>query len=172
MDTVYYNIENDNLYILTYIIGSGASADVWFAIEFKHFVKNIKSKKMDIDCKALKIFFEMNTSEYRREKKLNTILKLNDLYCKHINYPIANFNCNDSDVIVYEVMYDLYKICKLYNFDFDIEFKNNIIMQMKKSIDFVHECGYIHTDIKIDNFLIEALDCQQDEILKYVKITF
>ena len=78
MDTVYYNIENDNLYILTYIIGSGASADVWFAIEFKHFVKNIKSKKMDIDCKALKIFFEMNTSEYRREKKLNTILKLND----------------------------------------------------------------------------------------------
>ena len=169
MDKIYYDEYSDNLYILVYIIGSGASADVWFAIEFKFFVKNIKNKKMDIDCKALKIFFENNTSEYRREKKLNNILKLDGVYCEYINYPVSNFTCNDGDIIVYDVMYDLYKLCKLYTFNFDDKFKNKIIDQMKDSINFVHLCGYIHTDIKIDNFLLEALDYKQNEILKYVK---
>ena len=169
MDNIIYNEDNDRLYILTYILGSGMSADVWFAIEFVNFVKNIKSKKFDFDCKALKIFFKNNTSEYRREKKINNILVIDDEKCKYINYPLFNFNYNNNDIIVYDVMYDLYELCKLFNFEFEDNFKDTIIRQMRESIYFVHKCGYIHTDIKINNFLLIAINEIQNDVLKYVK---
>lgn len=169
MDKLLYNDKEDTLYLLIYVIGNGTSAKVWFSIEFKNFIRNLKMKKTNIDCKALKIFLNDDSKEYKKDSMINNILTFNGKKSDYINYPLSNFNYNNNDIIVYDVMYDLYDLCKLYEFNFENEFKNIIVQQMKESLDFVHNCGYIHTDIKIDNYLLQALDLKQYNIMEYVK---
>ena len=111
----------------------------------------------------------MDTTEYKREREINNILMINGKKCEYINYPLSNFNNNNNDIIVYNVMYDLYELCKLYGFCFEDSFKNKIIEHMRLGIEFLHDCGYIHTDIKINNFLLDAMDIKQYNILNYVK---
>ena len=51
-----YNEKNDNLYLLIYKLGKGSYSTVWFSIEYKHFINNIKNrKKWEINHCALKI---------------------------------------------------------------------------------------------------------------------
>ena len=90
---------------------------------------------------------------------------------QYINYPVSHFIYDDDIVIVtYEVaigsLYDVLKICqKKLPFDF----VEKIIPQMIKSIEFIHENEFIHTDIKPENFLLVGTSKFQNEILNFVK---
>ena len=168
-----YNSKVDSLYIPLYKLGDGVSADVLFSIEFKNFINNIKLNKVDIDYKALKIFYSVDTKEFKREINITNILKLNNKSSNNINYPLTHFNSIDDEfyennIIVYDVcmcsLYDLYT-----NTDLTEECVNECIIQMKNAVKFIHDCGYIHTDIKLENFLICGFTKKQLEIKKFVE---
>ena len=40
---------------------------------------------------------------------------------------------------------------------------------MEESIKFIHDCEYIHTDIKPENFLLIGLTKKQNDIKKYIE---
>lgn len=45
VSNIIYDEKNDNLYLLLYKLGKGSYSTVWFSIQFKSFVNNIKIKK-------------------------------------------------------------------------------------------------------------------------------
>ena len=57
-DEILYNSKVDSIYIPIYKLGNGTSAEIWFSVELKNFIKNIKLSKIAVDYKALKIFKE------------------------------------------------------------------------------------------------------------------
>jgi serine/threonine protein kinase len=171
MDTnIIYDEKNDYLYILLYKLGSGSYATVWFSIEIKSFYKNLKTNNMNKDIfgyKALKIHNEEDYDEGILETTIKNKLTLNNKKCDYINYPTSYFIYDDSIVIV------VYNVAKgsLYDFrkTYTREVIDKIMPQLVESIKFVHECGYIHTDIKPENFLIAGTNKLQNEIQEYVK---
>lgn len=175
MDTnIIYDEKNDYLYILLYKLGSGSYATVWFSIEIKSFYKNLKTNNMNKDIfgyKALKIHNEEDYDEGILETTIKNKLTLNNKKCDYINYPTSYFIYDDSIVIVvYNVAIgSLYDLMKTYNYKYTHEVIDKIMPQLVESIKFVHECGYIHTDIKPENFLIVGTNKLQNEIQEYVK---
>ena len=167
---IVYDDHNDNLYLLIYVLGKGSFAKVWFSIEFKNFLTNIKNKKINISTKALKIHNQEDKEEGIIETKIKEIIPQNNLNSKYINYPNSFFIYNDKIVIVvYDVAIgSLYDVAKLYNRKLPITFINLIIPQLIDSIKYLHECGYIHTDIKPENFLLKGINKFQNDIMDFV----
>ena len=60
-------------------------------------------------------------------------------------------------------LFDLYE-----NNEIPKESLSSIIQQMKDSIQFIHDCGYIHTDIKLENFLICGYTKKQKKVKSIV----
>ena len=166
-----YNKINDNFYILIYKLGKGACGEVWFAIEFKNFMFNLKKCKIDISTKALKIHFEDDYDEGILETKIKDLLPKDDSFSKYINYPISDFIYDDNKVVVvYDVAIgSLYDILKMYDNKFPTDFINKIINQMSNSIQFLHKNDLIHTDIKPENFLLMGITKYQHDIFEFVK---
>lgn len=175
MDTnIIYDEKNDYLYILLYKLGSGSYATVWFSIEIKSFYKNLRTNNTnkDILCyKALKIHNEEDYDEGIMETTIKNKLTINNKKCDYINYPTSHFIHDESIVIVvYNVAIgSLYDIMKKYNYKYSKDVIDKIMPQLTESIKFVHECGYIHTDIKPENFLIAGTNKLQNELQEYVK---
>ena len=171
MNKIIYNEKLDIIYLLIYILGSGTSSKIWYCIEIKDYVKTLKQNKgkFNIDCKALKIFKEESYKEYKREIDINDIITFEDKKSEYIHYNNGGFKYKDDMIIVNKVMaISLYDMCELLNFDFEDEYKENIYEQMKKGIDYIHKCGYLHADIKMENFLVCGLNILQKKIIDYV----
>ena len=167
VSNIIYDEKNDNLYLLIYKLGKGSYSTVWFSIQFKCFVNNIKNKKkLVIQHYALKIHNEEDYEEGMLETKINNLLSINGKRSDHINYPKSHFIYDENIVIiVYETaICSLYDFHKIYKKNFDIEFVDKIIPTLIDSINYVHECGYIHTDIKPENFLLMGLNKLQNDI--------
>jgi serine/threonine-protein kinase SRPK3 len=168
---ILYNEKNDNLYLLIYKLGKGSYSTVWFSIEYKHFINNIKNrKKWEICHCALKIHNPEDYDEGMLETKVDSYLFLNGKRSSNINYPKSYFIYDENIVIVvYETaLCSLYDYHKLFNKNFDCEFVNTIIPQLADSIQFVHDCGFIHTDIKPENFLLMGINKLQNDIFNDV----
>jgi serine/threonine protein kinase len=171
---IIYDEKNDYLYILLYKLGSGSYATVWFSIEIKSFYKNLKTNNMNKDIfgyKALKIHNEEDYDEGILETTIKSKLTLNNKKCDYINYPTSYFIHDESIVIVvYNVAFgSLYDLMKKYNYKYTRDVIDKIMPQLVESIKFVHDCGYIHTDIKPENFLIAGTNKLQNDIQEYVK---
>lgn len=178
MCNILYNNSDDNLYILIKQIGSGGYSTIWFAIELKSFLKNCKKNKPQIiSGKALKIHKDDSYDEGLKETIISDILNYNDKHSEYINYPTSHFIFDKKYVIVvYELaLGSLYDIIKKYNICVDKykSFFNEMIKQMKSSLNYVHKCGYIHCDIKPENYLLCGVNDEQSNIIKaFSKINF
>jgi serine/threonine-protein kinase SRPK3 len=167
---IIYDEQNDNLYILIYKLGKGACATVWFSIELFKFLQTIKNKKINVSYKALKIHNPEDNDEGILETKIEELVPKNNIDSQYINYPISHFIIDDIVIVVYDVAIgSLYDILKLHNKKLPIEFIEKIIPQMVKSINLLHHNGYIHTDIKPENFLLSGLNFFQNDIITFVK---
>jgi len=166
---IIYDEKNDNFYIILYKIGEGAFSTVWFSIEIVNFFQNLKDKKKVINYKALKIHKDDSYDVGMLETKINEILTINKQKSEIINYPCSFFIHNEDYVIlVYDVAIgSLYDIMKTLDRQVDINFIVKIIPQMADSLKFVHLCGYIHTDIKPENYLLMGLNKLQKNIIEY-----
>jgi serine/threonine protein kinase len=167
ISNIIYDEKNDNLYLLIYILGKGSYATVWFSIQLKSFVNNIKTKKkIDLHHYALKIHNEEDYDEGMLETKIDSYLSQNGKRSNLINYPKSHFIYDENIVIVvYETaLCSLYDFHKIYKRNFEEEFVNKITPLLKESINFVHECGYIHADIKPENYLLMGTNKLQNDI--------
>jgi serine/threonine-protein kinase SRPK3 len=167
VSNIIYDEKNDNLYLLIYKLGKGSYATVWFSIQLKGFVNNIKTKKkIDLHHYALKIHNPEDYDEGMLETKIDSYLSQNGKRSELINYPKSHFIYDENVVIVvYETaLCSLYDFLKIYNRNFDDEFVKKITPSLKESINFVHDCGYIHTDIKPENYLLMGTNKLQNDI--------
>lgn len=168
---IIYDETNDNLYILIYKLGTGACATVWFSIELNKFMQNIKQKKIIVSQKALKIHNSEDYEEGIVETKITEIISKKDPDSQYINYPVSHFLIDEDIVVVaYEVAIgSLYDILKMHNKKLPQSFIDKIIPQMIKSIELIHKNGFVHTDIKPENFLLVGTTKFQSDILNFVK---
>jgi serine/threonine-protein kinase SRPK3 len=171
MDTnILYDSNKDTIYIKIYKLGEGSYAEVWCCIEISRFLYLTRIKKpFDYKLRALKIHMDDSYDEGILETKINDILKLNNVKSEYINYPIDHFIFEEVHVIV---VYDLaigslYDILKKFDRKLDPIFVNKCINPMGLAIKFVHECGYIHTDIKPENYLLMGTNKLQMDILEW-----
>jgi len=171
VSNIIYDEKNDNLYLLIYKLGKGSYATVWFSIQLKGFVNNIKTKKkIDLHHYALKIHNEEDYDEGMLETKIDSYLSQNGKRSELINYPKSHFVYDDNIVIVvYETaLCSLYDFHKIYKRNFEEEFVNKITPLLKESINFVHDCGFIHADIKPENYLLMGTNKQQNDIYNHI----
>jgi len=167
VSNIIYDEKNDNLYLLIYKLGKGSYATVWFSIQLKGFVNNIKTKKkIDLHHYALKVHNEEDYDEGMLETKIDSYLSKNGKRSELINYPKSHFVYDESIVIVvYETaLCSLYDFHKIFKRNFEEEFVNKITPLLKESINFVHDCGYIHGDIKPENYLLMGINKLQNDI--------
>jgi serine/threonine protein kinase len=167
VSNIIYDEKNDNLYLLIYKLGKGSYATVWFSIQLKSFVNNIKTKKkIDLHHYALKIHNEEDYDEGMLETKIDSYLYKNGKRSNLINYPKSHFVYDEEIVIVvYETaLCSLYDFHKIYKRNFDEEFVNKINNSLRESIEFVHDCGFIHADIKPENYLLMGINKLQNDI--------
>lgn len=169
-----YLEDKDILYILIYKLGKGAYSTVWFSLEVENFFSKMKNKKMlKFIPRALKIHND-DSDSYEKgiiETEINKlIIDSNKKKCPNINYPISYFIHDDIYVIVvYEVAIgSLYDVMKEFDKKLPLKFVNDIIPQLIKSLQFVHNCKYIHTDIKPENYLLMGLNKLQKDIIEYI----
>jgi serine/threonine protein kinase len=167
---ILYDEKNDDLYILIYKLGKGGCAIVWFAIQLQKFIQTSKQKKLNIFYKALKIHNKEDYDEGILETKIIELLPKNEPESKYINYPETYFINNKTVIVVYNTAIgSLYDILKMYNKKLPKEFIYKIIPQMVKSIEFIHKNGYVHTDIKPENYLLVGMTNLQNKIIDFVK---
>ena len=167
VSNIIYDDKNDNLYLLIYKLGKGSYATVWFSIQLKGFVNNIKTKKkIDLHHYALKVHNEEDYDEGMLETKIDSYLSKNGKRSELINYPKSHFVYDESIVIVvYETaLCSLYDFHKIYKRNFEEEFVNKITPYLRESINFVHDCGFIHADIKPENYLLMGTNKLQNDI--------
>ncbi len=173
LDTnILYNQEKDTLYILIYKLGEGSYAEVWFCIEIPKLTYHVKIKKpFEYSLRALKIHMDDSFDEGMLETRINEVLTLNNKKCENINYPLGYFVHEETYVVViYELAVgSLYDVLKKFNRKLNLLFIEKIIPQLIKSIKYVHNCGYIHSDIKPENFLLMGTTKKQNDILIFTK---
>ena len=167
-----YVEEKDILYILVYKLGKGAYSTVWYSIEIENFYSKIKNKKiLKFNPRALKIHNESSFNEGIFETEINKLLvNSNKKKCSNINYPISYFIHDDLFVIVvYEIAIgSLYDVLKEFNKKLPIKFVHDIIPQLITPIKFIHDCKYIHTDIKPENYLLMGMNQLQKDIIDFI----
>ncbi len=173
MDTnIVYDDKTDTLYVLIEKLGEGAYASVWLSLEINKFTYYIRLKRpFEINLRALKVHMDDSFDEGMLETKINEILVFNKNKSNLINYPLSHFVYDEIHVIVvYELaLGSLYDVLKKFDRKLDIKFVKKIIPQMIDSVKFVHQCGYIHTDIKPENYLLMGITQKQNEILSWSK---
>ena len=167
-----YLEDKDTLYILVYKLGKGAYSTVWYSMEIENFFSKIKNKKtLKFNPKALKIHNDDSYDVGIVETEIGKILvDSNKKKCTNINYPTSYFIHDDIYVIVvYEVAIgSLYDVMKVFDKKLPIEFVYDIIPQLIKPLEFIHNCKYIHTDIKPENYLLMGTNQLQKDILEWV----
>ena len=165
-----YNDLTDTFYILIYKLGSGAYSTVWFSLEFENFHSKIKNKKqLKINHRALKIHNEDCYEQGETEMEINKYMLDNKKKSPYINYPLDSFVYDDTYfIVIYDVAIgSLYDVMKIFNKQLPLEFVNSIIPQLLGSVEFIHKCKFIHTDIKPENYLLMGLDKLQKDIIEY-----
>lgn len=165
-----YNESTDTFYILVYKLGSGSYSNVWFTLEIENFHSKIKNKKsLKINPRALKIHHEECYEQGETEIEVNKYIIVNKKKSQYINYPLSSFIYDDTNfIVVYEVAIgSLYDVMKIFNKELPLEFVDSIIPQIIESIKFIHQCKFIHTDIKPENYLLMGLDKLQKDIVEY-----
>lgn len=172
MDSSYiYHESTDTLFVLVYKLGESQS-EIWFALEYKNFIQQVKTKKQTIVTRALKIFTEDDKKNADKEIGITNVLKINGNTNNNINYPVGHFKCvNDKNktltIVLYDVMVgSIYDVLEEIN-EISISSVHKIIDQMVHALHFIHHCGYVHTDIKIDNVLVVGNTIMQTEIFNY-----
>ncbi len=173
MDTnILYDSNKDTLYIKVYKLGEGSYAEVWCCVEIPRLLYLTRIKKpFDYKLRALKIHMDDSFDEGMLETKINDVLKLNGVKSDYINYPLDHFVFQEVHVIV---VYDLavgslYDVLKKFNRKLDSKFVKKFIFPMSSAVKFVHDCGYIHTDIKPENYLLIGQTQLQKDILKWTQ---
>ncbi len=173
MDTnILYDSNKDTLYIKIYKLGEGSYAEVWCCVEVPRLLYLTRIKKpFDYKLRALKIHMDDSFDEGMLETKINDVLKLNGIKSDYINYPIDHFVFEDTNVIVvYELAIgSLYDILKKFDRKLSPQIVKKFIGPMKSAVKFVHDCGYIHTDIKPENYLLLGQTPLQKDILKWTQ---
>lgn len=171
MDTnILYNLDKDTLFIKIYKLGEGSYAEVWCCIEIPKFMYYTKIKRQfDYKLRALKIHLDDSYDEGILETKINEILILNNIKSDNINYPLDHFIYDEVHVIVvYDIAIgSLYDILKKFDRKLDPEIVYRLITPMISSINYIHKCGYTHTDIKPDNYLLMGTTQLQNDILSW-----
>ena len=110
----------------------------------------------------------------KKELTINTtLIDNNGQRHPNINYPISHFEHKDDKdnnfmIVIYDVLLgSLYSIFKKINKQLKIDTIYKIIPQLMNGMNFIHSCGYIHTDIKTDNILMVGNNNLQKNILQY-----
>ncbi len=154
-DNIFYVKELDKYFVLIYLLGYGSYASVWYCIYFNNHSKNSKLKKTDIKYCALKIHNIGDDDEAEKDISINKSLFFNNQKSPYINYPLFDFEYDDRKIIAYDIAYSsLYDFVKLYRQFINSEFIDSCYNQMKNAIQFIHNCNYIHCDVRPENFLI------------------
>lgn len=153
--------DDKNIYMTLYKFGD---SDVYYGLNFDC-TKN-KNAVTDI---VIKIYYK-NSNGYKNESKISNILKINGKLSEHINYPLKSFNFEDMYIVLYNpCLMSLDDFCDENREFLTEEFNDKVIYQMKESINFIHNCDYIHTDIRLDNFLICGKNELNERVLKYIQ---
>lgn len=161
-EQVYYDWTGKilkNKYILIKKLGHGSFATVWSAY-------NQSNKKLF----AIKIH---NTADFNSGKLEDELLR-KFKNCDKIVNRIESFSHhseNDDGIhfcIVLELMacsiYDLIKNGKYKN-GLPVRIATKIIHQCLIAIKQLHDCGYIHTDIKPENILLDGISSENQKII-------
>ena len=132
-----------------------------------------------INCKALKVYKKCYSKYAEREYATKELLIKNNQKCPQLIYPHDKFNATvdkkEYTVIVYDVMFSsLHDVIKQYtenNPDRTISplIVSKIIPQIVDATNFMHSCGYMHTDIKLKNILIQGVSQLTNDIMNYAK---
>ncbi len=172
MDTnILYDTNKDTLYIKLYKLGEGSYAEVWCCVEIPKLLYLTRIKKSyDYKLRALKIHMDDSIDEGMLETKINEVLQINNVKSDYINYPIDHFVYQEAHVIV---IYDLavgslYDVLKKFDRKLSARTVSKFINPMTEAVKFVHSCGYIHTDIKPENYLLMGTTSFQNDILKWI----
>lgn len=173
MDTnILYDSNKDTLYIKIYKLGEGSYAEVWCCIEIPRLLYLTRIKKpFEYKLKALKIHLDDSFDEGMLETKINEILIKDGTKSNYINYPIDHFVFDSIYVvIVYDLAIgSLYDVLKKFDRKLKLKTVKKFISPMKEAVKFIHSCGYIHTDIKPENYLLMGTTSFQNDILKWTQ---
>ena len=152
-------------YILLKKIGSGSFSSVWMGV-------NQLNKKLF----AIKIH---NTGDFDAGKTEAELLqKIRSIGCRYIVNYIESFTHpfdEDEDELHFCIVMDL-MACSLYDIIKTGKYKNGLPINI--SIKIIHQClialkelhklGYIHTDIKPENILLEGINIENKKIIDLI----
>ena len=143
-------IKQINNYRLTRLIGKGATAKVYEAVNEKN--KNVVAVK---EIEATKLNDARIMENFKRELRLlskfknNNIIKILDLQkTKHNIYLILEF-CNGGNLFEYKIWYEKNKKCELNEL-----LIQKILRQLIIGLEYMHKNNSIHRDIKLENILL------------------
>ena len=143
-------IKQINNYRLTRLIGKGATAKVYEAVNEKN--KNVVAVK---EIEATKLNDARTMENFKRELRLlskfknNNIIKILDLQkTKHNIYLILEF-CNGGNLFEYKIWYEKNKKCELNEL-----LIQKILRQLIIGLEYMHKNNSIHRDIKLENILL------------------
>ena len=143
-------IKQINNYRLTRLIGKGATAKVYEAVNEKN--KNVVAVK---EIEASKLNDARIMENFKRELRLlskfknKNIIKILDLQkTKHNIYLILEF-CNGGNLFEYKIWYEKNKKCELNEL-----LIQKILRQLIIGLEYMHQNNSIHRDIKLENILL------------------
>jgi serine/threonine protein kinase len=143
-------IKQINNYRLTRLIGKGATAKVYEAIDDK--TKNVVAVK---EIEASKLNDPRIMENFKRELRLlskfknSNIIKILDLQkTRHNLYLILEY-CNGGNLFEYKTWYEKNKKCQINEL-----FIQKILKQLIVGLEYMHNNNSIHRDIKLENILL------------------
>jgi len=183
-EKIIYDSKRDNLYILLHRIGKGSYGQVWCSVMIRSFIYITKSKEQyDYKFVALKINFHSKSGENFKEfikeiGKFKTIgLNKNDKFSNNytcgdlINIPLSNFKYKHKNttflVIVYELGVSDIKTFFDNQEDINVELFYNVMNKMIKSLEVIHNKGYVINDVKPENFIVFYKDENQENLKNF-----
>lgn len=157
----------ENKYLLLKKLGHGSYASVWLCVN----INNIGTDKKKLF--AMKI---MNKNDYGPGiEERNTIENLHKLKCPNVITMYDNFEYfekEDDDIhvcLVLELMecscFDLIRDNKTLDLDSVKKITNDVVLMLAH----MNRVGYIHTDIKPENILVNGVGTEQGEIYNKIE---
>lgn len=147
-------INND--YRIMSILGKGVFATVYRCVKLNN---DVNKNNIDDNIYAVKIVRSGKNATEIGEKEIK-VLKLLNKYDPHNNFNIINLNSNfifqgHHCLVIENMNMSLKKfIYNKYKQGVPINYIKEISKQILIGLDFIHQMGYIHCDIKPDNILI------------------